>query len=614
MKIKLNKLKLHNFKGIKDFEIEFTEETNIFGDNGTGKTTLFDAYLWLLFDKDSSNASNFNIKTLDSDGNPIHHLEHSVEGSFEIDNKEITFKKVYKEKWTKKRGSSNPEFDGHTTDYFVNDVPVKLKEYKSRIESIVDEDTFKLISNPRYFSVDLNKDKRREILLSLSDITDNEIIKSNKELKDLDLSSHTISDLEKMTKANRKLLNNQLTELPVRIDELNLSLKDFDFDALEFQKNSKIGSINHIDEMLASNDYSSLRDEVSQKSNKLLMEKLELTSKVDIKNAESEREVNNHNNKLKTEYETSLSIFKENQEEIKRLKADNENLQKKLLKRREEWIDLNKQDMNVEDSCPTCKQSLPQDQVQKAIEIANVAKSERLEEISKEGKSIRNHIEHNIAIINKLETQEEVKEPEYMAFIKEEYPERIAEIDKEIKNLRESLTHEKSDESMELINKKKQLNLELDELNKQLAYKDTNEETKAKIDEYRAQMKDISSQFDEVERVLYLIDLFNRTKAEMISKDISEKFKLVDWKLFETQINGGINEVCEATVNGVPYADVNNANKINAGIDIINMLSKHYGITAPIFVDNAESVNELIDTDSQIVRLVVSTDKKLRVK
>ena len=100
MEIKLRKLALQNFKGIKNKTIEFTCETNIYGQNASGKTTIFDAYLWLLFNKDSSNATEFNIKTLGADGKPIHQLEHSVEGSFEIDDQEVVLKKIYKEKWT----------------------------------------------------------------------------------------------------------------------------------------------------------------------------------------------------------------------------------------------------------------------------------------------------------------------------------------------------------------------------------------------------------------------------------------------------------------------------------------------------------------------------------
>ena len=246
MEIKLKKLTLQNFKGIKNLEIDFEQVTNIYGQNATGKTTIFDAYLWLLFDKDSSNATQFNIKTLDKDGQPIHQLEHSVEGHFEIDGQEIELKKIYKEKWTKKRGSQVSEFSGHETEYFINGVPKLQKEYKEYVDNIIDEETFKLISNPRYFSVDLDKKKRREILMNMANVDAKDVIAENKELKELDLEKYSIEDLEKMNKASIKKINEQLKELPVRIDELANSIEDVDFDALEFQKKSVVGSIAHL--------------------------------------------------------------------------------------------------------------------------------------------------------------------------------------------------------------------------------------------------------------------------------------------------------------------------------------------------------------------------------
>jgi recombinational DNA repair ATPase RecF len=143
--VKLIKLSLKNFKGTRAFVLDARGgNVTVYGDNATGKTTLFDAFTWLLFDKDSQGRKDFEIKTLDASGQPMHGLEHEVEAVLQVDGKTVTLRKVYKEKWTKKRGSAQAEFTGHTTDYFVDGVPVKKAEYDARIASICDETVFKL--------------------------------------------------------------------------------------------------------------------------------------------------------------------------------------------------------------------------------------------------------------------------------------------------------------------------------------------------------------------------------------------------------------------------------------------------------------------------------------
>lgn len=612
MKINLKKLVLHNFKGIRDLEINFKEDiTNIFGDNGTGKTTIFDAYLWLLFDKDSSNSSNFNIKTLDEDGKPLHQLDHFVEGIFDIDGKEISFKKVYKEKWTKKRGATEAVFDGHTCDYFINAVPVKLKDYKDRIASLIDEEKFKLISNPRYFSVDLDKAKRREILMSISDIKDEDLL--DDEFKDLDLGTYSIGDLSKMAKASAKLCNDRLKELPVRIDELNKSIVDLDFDVLDFQRSSKIGSIKKIDEDLASGDTSGAVQSINKDLADLVSQRAKLTFEVDERNRKTRAEVEDYNSQEELRFLKEIRLENEKKEKRAYLKERLKTYEEALNTNRQKWKDIQGLEENIDDRCPTCGQQLPEDQIANAREKFNLSKAEKLEKLIADSEEIKKTIEKINLDLKDLEARP-IQSLVKREFIPEAYPEEIKNIDLEIENLKNKLQAEKPRDKADLIAKKKDLQAELDDLNKKLAYKETNEKTRAKIEEYRGQMKESSKEYDQAQYILDLIDKFNRKKADLISKDISDKFKLVKWKLFEEQINGGIAEVCEATVNGVPYADVNNANKINAGIDIINTLANHFDLEAPIFVDNAESVNDLIGTDSQVIRLVVSKDRKLKVE
>src|SRR5690625_2231881 len=231
--IKLMNLKLTNFKGIKEFDLVADgTDLKVFGGNATGKTTLFDAFVWLLFDKDSNNNStnNFDIKTL-IDGKPISKIEHVVEALLDVDGKKLSLKKVYKEKWTKKRGSSTEDFTGHTTDYFVNEVPSKKKEYEEAIKELVDENVFKLLTNPSYFNQEFHWKEKRDLLIEIAgDITDEEVISTNKDLAKLleALNDNSIEDHKKIINAKRRDINKEIERIPIRIDEIHRGIPDLE--------------------------------------------------------------------------------------------------------------------------------------------------------------------------------------------------------------------------------------------------------------------------------------------------------------------------------------------------------------------------------------------------
>ena len=204
MEIILKSLELENFKGIKSLSIDFSNKTYIFGDNGTGKTTVFDAYSWLLWDKDSLNRKDIDIKNWSKDGE-VHNLEHSVTGFLEVDGQEIKLQKIYKEIWTKKRGSLTETFTGHTTDYYFNDVPHKKGDYNDKIDNIISEENFYLLSNPRYFNEVLDKNQRKEIIFNhVDEVMKEELIEANQDLEKLDLDNYTVDELRAMAKATAK--------------------------------------------------------------------------------------------------------------------------------------------------------------------------------------------------------------------------------------------------------------------------------------------------------------------------------------------------------------------------------------------------------------------------
>ena len=599
MQIKIKTLKLENFKGIKELTIDFKDTTNIYGDNAVGKTTIFDAYSWLLWDKDSLNRKDFAIKPYDKDGEEVHNLESVVEGDFSFGDTDLTLKKIYKEVWTKKRGSTQAEFTGHTTDYYINAVPVKKKEYTERIASVISEDNFNLLSNPLYFNQILDKNKRREVILGLiEEVKPEDIIAKNKDLEDLDLETYTVDELKKIAKDSARKINKDIESIPARIDELDKSkIHDIDFDALEFRKKSTLPALKEIDEKLA--DASKMAEgmtEITEKITALQKEKSDLTEKYQNKRFE----VKLKNKNVLLQKGLDKSALEETNKNIEELKELVENSRKK-------WQEVHKEQYQGDFKCPTCGQDLLPDQIEKTMANFNKKKSEKLASIEEKAKDLKIKIEE----CEKLIAIYEVKEYKEEDLPTE--PIRLQEIDKELDESKAKLKDFSLDNKKDLLEKKDSLNADLEEINKKLSLQGQNEKIDERIKELEGQEKELAKAYEEQQRIIYLCEEYTKAYVDLVSDKINDSFNLVKFKLFENQINGGITETCEVTFEGVPYSDLNNAAKINAGLDVINSLSDKLDLKVPIFIDNAESVNELIKTDTQLVRLVVSKDKELKI-
>lgn len=598
MRIKIKNLKLQNFKGIKDLTIEFKDTTNISGDNAVGKTTIFDAYSWLLWDKDSLNRKDFSIKPFDKNGQEIHNLESMVEGTLEFDDEEITLKKIYKEIWTKKRGSTQAEFTGHTTDYYINSVPIKKKEYTDRLATVIDEENFNLLSNPLYFNQILDKNKRREVILGLIDeVKPEDIIAKNKNLEELNLETYTVDELKKIAKDSAKKINKDIESIPARIDELNKSkVKDIDFGALDFRKRGILPAIKAIDEKLA--DVSKMAEgmtEITEKITELQKEKTDLTGKYQVELL-----------KVKTKNNEIKAIELREKAEVEEAKKKLEVFKESIEKLRKEWQEVHQSQYQGDFKCPTCGQDLLPDQIEKTMANFNKKKSEKLTSIEEKAKDLKIKIEEcekTIYVVKEYKAEDLPAEPE-----------RLKEIDQEIAEAKERLNSFSLTDKTELLKKKDELNKELDEVNRELSLKGQDDKIDERIKELESQEKDLAKAYEEQQRIIYLCEEYTRTYIDLISDKINDSFNLVKFKLFENQINGGITETCEVTFEGVPYSDLNNAAKINAGLDVINTLSDRLDLKVPIFIDNAESVNKLIKTDTQLVRLIVSNDKELKIE
>ena len=616
MKIKLNWLKLRNFKGAKKLEVVADgENLNIYGDNATFKTTVADSENWLLFDKDSQGKSTFDIKTLDENNEQIHHLEHEVEGCYNIDGKKLILKKTYHEVWKKKRGSAAETFSGHTTDYEINEVPKSAGEYKEYISSIIDEDTFKLLTNPSYFNEQLKWEDRRKILIEVcGSVSDEDVINSDKKLSGLKeiISDRTLEEHKKVIKSKMSKIKEKIKGIPTRIDEVDRGLPD----------------IAGIDVSNLKGMITLLKDEKSAKEKELA--KVESGGGVAEKEkqlAELQTELIKIEQEHKAKYSEEISIVKEGlskwkdalsdnersvRKNIERIKDNTKHIEKKLSEKKgltDEWYkyserkdESRKKEPSVDNKCPACNQDLPAEEVQEAINKFNLDKAEKIEnytqkqaEITEEGKGLNIEItgleessrdrEQTITILESEQADIEKNIKKVQADINDlnekveafqenfQYKKKLTEaegIETSIRKLKSG----NRDEMIKIQDSIYKLEDEIKGLELKLSDVDDYNKKQERIKELTAQQKKLAAEFEKLEGEAFLVEEFERKQASTLEDKINGEFEIAEFKMFDKQVNGGISQTCETIVEGVPYSTgLNSGAKMNVGIDIINKLS-----------------------------------------
>ena len=656
MNIELVKMHIENFKGIKELDISFGKNTKIYGQNATGKTSIVDAYNWCLFDKNSLGEAKFQIRPLDANNNQINHVEIKVSVTLIIDGREITFKKVQKQNWVKKRGSLSETLQGNVNSFEIDEVPKKEKDYKEYIKNIINEDLFKLITNPQAFVGKKWQEQREELMKLAPDIDNEDVIATNPKLLSelsLALSLHNPEDLQAKAKKALSEYKKQQAEIPARIDEVRKSMTDIDVAELELQRN---GLKEQIAEIEKSEEDMTAQYEKYQKDTDDLMD-------LKFKLSDMERKANEDNNTSKRKYEEQIADFDADiSSSNRRIDALKQNIidaggtisayEKKREELLADWKEENAKtyvDNLVFDEnsaiCPMCGQSYPEDKIEqikadfeqkKADVKAKWEKDHKdtLDRIVADGNRYKDLIENLKSKIDDAEAQlsaEQNKlqrmelEKEGLTDLLEALPDKVDISDSEAyKELASQIAEKEkilntansgAEMRQQLRIKKNGLKEELFEVEKQITSAD-NSAKEERIEELQQEMNDIADKVNEQEKMIYLLEEFTKAKMTMISKSVNEKFKIVNWKLFDKQVNGAIVECCECTVNGVPFSALNTGHRIVAGLDIISTLSEMYGVTAPIFIDNAEAINEfnIPKIEAQTILLSVSHDKQIEVR
>lgn len=649
--MKLSKLTLKNFKGIKKFTLTADgKNVAIFGKNGTGKTTICDSLNWLLFDKDSSFKSQFEIKTLETTGEAIHGLDHEVEGSFLTDTREITLKKSYAEQWIKKRGEAQKTFTGHTTKYFVDSVPIKKKEYNERVGKIFNEETFKLLTTPSYFSETLPWKKRRDLLLEIcGDISDEDVIKSSKDLKGLSeiLGNNSLDDHKRIIAQKKAEINKQLEKIPVRIDEVYKGMPDIKGIEIIIER----AEVSAIKKQIAEKEKEISRiesgGEVAEKAKALREIEGELLS---LKNELTADHSKESDAKRKAISEIQERHFKASND-LQKIKSQIDDIrieigakQRQIDKMRRDWHDISAEEFKFADTkiCPTCGQDIPNEKIketrEKALAEFNLTRSKKLEKINVDGVALKRQFDE---IKTELHAKEDVEfksliEAERAVFVElKNAKAELAELLQNPPNFKANPDYKKleakgikitekigllelgsADEISKIKSKIEVLKAALAESESKVARVEGCETSKKRIAELETEQKELAGVFENIESELFLMESFTRKKVEILEGKVNSRFKLARFKLFKQNINGGLEDCCEVLYNGTPFnSGTSRGERIVVGLDIISTLQKHYESYPFILIDDREGLTSDPETDCQLISFfAVKGEDVLRVE
>lgn len=656
------------------------KKTKISGQNASGKTTIFDIVSWLFFNKNSAGEEKFNVRPLDKDGKRIDNVEIKVVGVIDVDGKEVELSKVQKQNWVKKRGTDTVTLQGNVNSFEIDGYPKSEAEFKAYVSNLAQsEDMFKMLTNPQYLSSLKWKDQRDILMKLTTEVSDVELAKemfdenayAESLIEELEKAPSTDDIRAKFSKALSEWKKKQ-AEIPVRIDEAEKSKVDVDVAEQELLKADLERKIEAVDDRMenAGTEIDRLRGKEMQlqfdMSGIMQVMNDELSAKrrgLDSAKDDATREFNDLHNQI----QSAENQIKANEKTISDTDAERKNLgveyNAEFSKAFDEMPYLFDESKWVFDEnstvCSLCGQQLPANKIEqlkadfeqkkadakaratKQLEDARKAfddaKGAKLKGLIDKGNACKADIERltkenaklqeDIVALKEQESKALAKQNDYAKQLSEipaeadysqneEYVKLKTEHDKILADIAKVESEGADKVVTDLKAEKADLQSQLEEVNKVIAQAANNVAIDDRIETLRDEQKEIGQKVADQEQMLYLLEEFIRFKLDKVSESINSHFKTVNFKLFEMQLNGGMKDCCECTVNGVPYSALNSGHRIVAGLDIIRSLSELYGVSVPIFVDNAESLNEfnVPDMDAQLILLSVSEDKQLKVE
>jgi len=658
--IRLQSLSFKNIKGFEDYTLNLDgKNVDIFGRNATGKTSIYDLFLWILFGKDSANRSDYQIKPQDEDGNECHNLESIAECILTANGKTLKLKRQLSEKWSKNQKTKIVEFSGNETSYWVNDVPTKAKDYAVEIGSIIKENIFKLLTNPLFFNTNekgFGWQERRKILFEISgNVSDSDVIDAavtigDKSMIDLQMvinSGRTIDNHKLVVAEKIKTITKSKDDIPSRISEQqrNIPAETVDYTAIETSLAEQKAILDGIETELATNAqgaslYRQKQQQAYGLQNQVNGRKLEIEIAA---GADAKKLIDEKASLENEKYSISREVARLGSNSLLRI-TELDTIAEKIIELRKTWAEENAKQFIPPDgfNCPTCEQPLSegktQEKIDKLKENFDKNKAQVLTSIQQKGKDaaargeVLNQekeldtaslatLEGSLKRINERLTELEteiVKQQNPVAINYEDDP-TYSILHGELQTLQTELAKPIEDTTTELLTKKREANEQIETLNKTLNQKEVVEKAKIRIDELKAEESKLAGELSGWERQDFMIKQFTTAKVKMLEDATNNRFETVRFKLFDTLNDGTEKEICRTLVNTngvwVEWDGANTGGKIIAGLSIIEMLSEYYGVSAVIFVDNGESVTSTIEVKSQLIKLIASVDdEKLRVE
>ena len=646
--ITLQRLTIDNFKGCLHFEFApMGADCTIAGDNATGKTTVYDALVWLLFGKDSKGRKDFDIKPLDADGNVADHAAiTSVEAILDNDGEELKLKRTYYERWTTKRGRSEAEFDGHGSDYYVDDVPVKKNAFDSFVSQLVDETKFRMLTNVSYAAEQMKWQDLRALLFDMAGVqTDEEIMATDPRFLPLSEAKgpKSVEDYKKVLTSQRKGLARAKTDIPARIDEQTqtvTNLKRIDFDALRAQRQGLADREDGYKAQLTKLQSEDATEQLTAQRDKL---------ESDLRAAEADSRALDAENRAyragqapdttaKRELEYNLrsteDLISRREADINRIQSDIRTYDAQVDQYRADYMAVYGQEFSEPDTCPTCGQKLPKARMEKARASFELQRQEKLDAIQQNAEHIKETAAQHRERLEQAQTELEALQTSLTSIKQEladipapapaedmpDYAERRDALAAQASSLKTQIA-----ETDKLINAKKAprrkavadlqqkilgTRHDMEQLDTAIAQAGRLMAAEQRIEELREQAAKASAELEKLDAMLFLIEDFSRYKAHAVENSINGLFEHATFRLFREQINGGLEECCDVVYNGVPYNSLNNGAKINIGIDLIKAIGQYAGVSVPLFIDNSEAVTSIWSSGSQQIKLRVDENAK----
>lgn len=669
--ITIERMTLTNFRGIKNLTVLLGgQSSEISGANATGKSTILNAYLWCLWGVDQEGRKDFNLKPLDKEGKSAEKVDVVVELTLRgVEAKPVTLRRTLRENWVKPSGETAEVYKGNTTIYEIDDVPAKMSDYNSYIAAILPEGTpdglMQLLSTPDGIPTMDWKALRKLLLDTTGGVDETELVASREEYKELkkELGDQPLERAETQWKATKSKLQKELKEYQPRIDQ-TAAMKPAEQNWTEIE-----GRIAELDKDLGT--YSEQEAKATETANAAYLEedlsRQRLTQiATDIARLEAERE--RAKNRTKIEAETKVEELKarsrntllregDAKRALERAEGDITDLRKRIETEerraeelREDWRKLKREEYPADKTtCPTCGQPLPQDELGKRMLAFEAKKQADLAKISEAGRAKNEEIEQLKSKMDSLIVEKEARHEALMQVSAEveqarteveraqyeadetdsETPRDTAEADAitdKIQALRDEEAEIKERLSKKLTEKEEETDLsevkqkqvaamaERDELKRRLSDRETIKRYDDEIKRLEELAKKKGQEMADVERWLSLTESYRMSYIRRLEESINDLFSGgITFRMYDFTLEGNPVETCTPLVDGTPYQTVNTARRINAGIEIASAISKAYDISVPIWIDGAESVNEVKPADGQAIILRVSDIPQLMI-